>query len=70
MKKAPEVAARAALLEAIDAFPFPAGPGERCTQSIEIDVPVRQAWLELKLEAEIDGARYEDRDALRLKCRR
>lgn len=68
--RAPEAAARAALLAALGALPFPAGPGERCTSPIEIEVPVRQAWLDLKLKVPIASASYEDRDGLRLKCAR
>jgi cysteine-rich repeat protein len=69
VRRAPEVAARAALLAAFDGVAFPAGPGERCTSPIELDVPVRQAWLDLKVEVAIDGTAAADRDALRIRCR-
>lgn len=69
VRRAPEVAARAAMLGAFAGMTFPSGPGERCTAPIELDVPVRQAWLDLKVEIPIAGAPAADRDALRIRCR-
>ena len=63
-----EVAARSALLRALAALDYPVGPGERCTPPIEIDLPVRPSWLELKVEVPLAAARARDRDTLRLKC--
>ncbi|MEW6272623.1 MAG: DUF4215 domain-containing protein [Thermodesulfobacteriota bacterium] len=68
--RAPEIAARAALADALAVLDFPAGPGERCTDPIELELPVRQAWLHLKLEVPIASAAYRDRDGLRIKCAR
>jgi cysteine-rich repeat protein len=69
VRRAPEVAARAALIAAFAGVAFPSGPGERCTAPIELDVPVRQAWLDLKVEVPLADAPAADRDALRIRCR-
>jgi cysteine-rich repeat protein len=69
VRRVPEVAARAALLDAFGKVAFPAGPGERCSEPIELDVPVRQAWLDLKVEVPLSGMSATDRDALRIRCR-
>lgn len=68
--RAAEKAARAALNVGIASLTLPVGPGERCTAPMDIDVPVRDAYLELKVDARLAKRRGSDRDTLRLKCAR
>jgi len=69
-RRAAEAGARAALSDGIASLRLPVGPGERCTAPIDIDVPVRESWLELKVDAHLAKRRGSDRDTLRLRCAR
>jgi hypothetical protein len=62
----PDLASRNALLEALAGLGLPAGPGEECTQRVDVAIPEGKK-LRLKTRATLANGRYES-DALRLSC--
>jgi len=62
------LAARNALSQALNALPFPAGPGEACTTRFDVDVPVGPRGLTLKTKVKLSGSNKADTDALKLRC--
>jgi hypothetical protein len=61
-----KLAARTSMISALAAVPFPVGPGEVCTQAVEVDVPTSKT-LELRTEASKVGG-GQDTDDLNLDC--
>jgi cysteine-rich repeat protein len=64
-----ELAARLALTQALLNLPAPAGPGEVCSQRIDVDVPAGSRALTLRHRMRFVGERRVDTDSLRLRCR-
>jgi hypothetical protein len=63
----PGAAVRQALLGALGEFTFPVGPGEQCTNRVEVDVPVKGARFMVRTRVLIDTGAV-DKDSLKVKC--
>ncbi len=61
------LASRLALDQALRSIAFPAGPGERCTERVEVDVPLTPKPLSLKVRTRLATGKV-DVDVLKLKC--
>lgn len=62
-----QLAARIALVAAVAALGLPAGPGEECSQRVEVEIPVNKS-LKLATRA-TNSAGKRDTDSLKLSCR-
>ncbi len=60
-------AARTAIETALGRLTFPVGPGEVCSQRIDLDLPAGKTKLLLKSEADTTAG-FRDRDSLKLSC--
>ena len=61
------LAAHDVIAPALSHFAFPVGPGEVCSERMDVGVPAGRAKLLVKIEADTaEGTR--DRDALKLTC--
>ncbi|MFM7736801.1 MAG: DUF4215 domain-containing protein, partial [Alphaproteobacteria bacterium] len=63
-----ELDARNALLRALESLPRPAGPGEVCSRSYEIAVPVSGKGIRLKPKVTYSDLKNGDGDTIRLRC--
>jgi cysteine-rich repeat protein len=59
--------AQAAIVGAIGDLGLPAGPGERCTRRIDVEVPAHRSQLVVRTQASPAGGK-PDKDSLKLKC--
>ena len=59
--------AQAAIVSAISDLGLPAGPGERCTRRIDVEVPAHRSQLVVRTQASPAGGK-PDKDSLKLKC--
>jgi hypothetical protein len=60
---------RQALLAALDAVGFPVGPGEECTQRVDVDVPAGRRVFLLRTRTDTASGKM-DGDILKLQCKR
>ena len=63
----PGAAVRQAFLAALGALRFPVGPGEMCTNRVDVDVPVRGSRFLLRTRTHTDTGEM-DKDTLKVKC--
>ncbi len=67
VKRAEDIAARAALLAGLEGITLPAGPGEACSNGFAIDVPAGNRRVTLRAQATL-ASNKKDVDPLALRC--